>query len=690
MAFKKFLLPIIYLSLTAAEGQSQSVDEIRVTSKRLPNSSSLDVYSTTGLTGSDIQGPALGLDAVLRRVPGFGLFRRQESRAAHPTTQGISLRGLGPNGAGRTLVLLDGVPLNDPFGGWVEWVHLLPTTIQQATVVRGGGAGTWGNAALAGVVRLDSRSLSDSNIRAEFRYGSKDSLAGSAQFKTDLGASSISGTAHISDSDGYFLIGADQRGAADIPAARRSEGLRLTWETKTESGTTWVLTASAASDTFVNGSAVAGAETDTYGLSLTAINAGGGSGPAWETHLYATRKEFQNVFAAFDGSRSTVRPVLDQFDVPVTGLGANILLRWSDINRWTIESGADIRFSDGETNESFRNFGAGFTRQRTAGGEQFIAGIFVEGHRQLSTRTHVTMGTRIDYWSQTDGVRREIDLNGGEILVDRSFTDRDGVSVNGRAGIRTQLSDTLQARSTVYSGFRVPTLNELYRPFRVGNDITEANNTLINERMVGAEAALIWSLDDARVQATVFRNDLFDPVLNTTITTQPGFNSEFGVFIPGGGSLRQRRNVDRVETWGLEFDFSLNMGESLQLRGGYLYTNPKVAKSTVAPELEGNRLAQVAKHQATIGLSVMSTDRLRLSADLLVSGRQFEDDLSSRVLKGAVTVDVYAGYNFTDSIELYVAAENLFDKRVEAGRTAAGLVTLGPPVFLWTGLRFKY
>ncbi|NKB45498.1 MAG: TonB-dependent receptor [Alphaproteobacteria bacterium] len=683
-------LPIICLSLAATESRSQSVDEILVTATRLPDSLSSGVYSAQELTATDLNGPSLGLDAALRSVPGFGLFRRQASRAAHPTTQGISLRGLGPNGAGRTLVLLDGVPLNDPFGGWVEWVHLPPATIQSATVVRGGGAGTWGNSALAGVVRLDSRLLSADNLRAELRYGSKNSVAGSAMLKADTARGSISGTAHFSDSDGYFLVGPDQRGAADRPAARHNEGLRLSWRTEVDSGTVWSISADVASDTFVNGSSEAGAQTDTYGFSLSAFNAGNGTGPAWETHFYARRKDFESVFAAFDDTRSSVRPVLNQFDVPVTGVGANVLLRWLDVNDWTIEGGADIRFSDGETNETFRNLGAGFTRQRTAGGEQLVAGSFIEGHRQVTGRTLITVGARADYWSQTNGIRREIDLADDSVLVDRNFAGRDGISVNGRAGLRTQISETVDIRSTVYSGFRVPTLNELYRPFRVGNDITEANEALINERIVGAEVAVLWSRDGASAQATVFRNDLLDPVLNTTITNTPGFNADFGVFIPGGGSLRQRRNVDRVETWGVEIDASFQVSDRFLVRGGYLYTNPEIARSRVAPELEGNRLAQVAKHQATIGLSFTPTERLRLTADVLLSSDQFEDDLNSRILNGAATVDLYAGYDVTESIELYIAAENLFDTRVEAGRNAAGLVTLGPPVFLWAGLRLMF
>ena len=75
------------------------------------------------LSREDIkQSPAMVADDVLRQIPTFSLFRRTSSLASHPTTQGVSLRGIGPSGVSRTLVLLDGVPFNDPFGGWVVLV----------------------------------------------------------------------------------------------------------------------------------------------------------------------------------------------------------------------------------------------------------------------------------------------------------------------------------------------------------------------------------------------------------------------------------------------------------------------------------------------------------------------------------------------------------------------------------------
>src|SRR5205085_11487142 len=98
------------------------------------------------------------LDRALGEVPGVSLFRRTSSAGANPTTQGMSLRSIGPSGAGRALVTLDGVPQNDPFGGWVIWTSLPPESIEGVSVVRGAGAGPYGAGALTGVVALEELS----------------------------------------------------------------------------------------------------------------------------------------------------------------------------------------------------------------------------------------------------------------------------------------------------------------------------------------------------------------------------------------------------------------------------------------------------------------------------------------------------------------------------------------------------
>ena len=97
------------------------------------------------------------LDDALRQVVGFSLFRRTSSRTANPTAQGVSLRGLGASGASRALVLADGIPLNDPFGGWVYWARQPRLGVERLEVLRGGAADLYGSGALGGVVQLVSR-----------------------------------------------------------------------------------------------------------------------------------------------------------------------------------------------------------------------------------------------------------------------------------------------------------------------------------------------------------------------------------------------------------------------------------------------------------------------------------------------------------------------------------------------------
>ena len=126
-------------------------DTLVVTAARAPERLTDAVAPTTVLTREDLaRSPGLTLDDQLRQIPGFSLLRRSSSLTAHPTSQGVSLRGLGPSGASRTLVLFDGVPLNDPFGGWVYWNRLPLSSLESVEVARGSLSQLYGSAAMGG------------------------------------------------------------------------------------------------------------------------------------------------------------------------------------------------------------------------------------------------------------------------------------------------------------------------------------------------------------------------------------------------------------------------------------------------------------------------------------------------------------------------------------------------------------
>src|SRR6202041_1344936 len=114
------------------------------------------------------------LDDALEQGPGLSLFRRSGSENANATTQGVSLREIAPSGAGRALVLLDGVPMNDPFGNWVIWGALPYEDIGGAQIVRGAGAGPYGSGALTGTINLFERDNTDGVAIADASGGSLD------------------------------------------------------------------------------------------------------------------------------------------------------------------------------------------------------------------------------------------------------------------------------------------------------------------------------------------------------------------------------------------------------------------------------------------------------------------------------------------------------------------------------------
>ena len=161
------------------------LEPVVVTPTRLEQKAGETPASVTVLTREDVkQSASQTVDDLLRQVPGFSLFRRSSSVVTHPTTQGLSLRGIGPSGASRVLVLQDGVPLNDPFGGWVHWSRVPLQAVQQIEVVRGGGSSVWGNMALGGVVQILTRRPTGRAAAFEASYGSRDTTSSSRPLNT--------------------------------------------------------------------------------------------------------------------------------------------------------------------------------------------------------------------------------------------------------------------------------------------------------------------------------------------------------------------------------------------------------------------------------------------------------------------------------------------------------------------------
>ena len=145
--------------------------------------------SVSVLSSQEIKAsPAITADDVLRQVPSFSLFRRSSSIGTHPTAQGVSLRGVGGSGAGRTLVLLDGVPFNDSFGGWVYWTRVPLASVDRFEITEDTVSSLYGNYAMGGVINIVTSRPTRRTVEFRSQFGDlktqKFDFFGSDQWKT--------------------------------------------------------------------------------------------------------------------------------------------------------------------------------------------------------------------------------------------------------------------------------------------------------------------------------------------------------------------------------------------------------------------------------------------------------------------------------------------------------------------------
>src|SRR4051794_38499676 len=216
------LLTLCVQAQTTEQDQTQKPETVRTTITVSETIQTEAPSFITVLDNSEIQQqPGVNIDDRLRAVPGFTLFRRTSSVAANPTTQGVSLRGLGSSGASRTLVLWDGIPINDPFGGWVYWTRVAPEELDRVEVSRGASTSVFGDRAMSGAIGLFSRPAENRRITGYYEGGNRDTHSVGAGYSQIWSKFAASVQTRAFTTDGYFIVPANRRGTADSKAGVR-------------------------------------------------------------------------------------------------------------------------------------------------------------------------------------------------------------------------------------------------------------------------------------------------------------------------------------------------------------------------------------------------------------------------------------------------------------------------------------
>ncbi len=626
-------------------------EQVTVTAGRRPARGADLPADATVLSRRDLEVVAAGtVDDVLRLTPGFSLFRRSPSRTANPTTQGVTLRGLSASGASRTLVLADGVPLNDPFGGWVSWDRVPQVAIDRIEVIRGGASDLYGADAAGGVIQLVSVEPSSPVLRALVEGGTQESGRVSALAGTRRGPWSGTLAGEWNSTEGAIPVAPEIRGPIDTPAGVESSVLSVS----VGGAITRLWRASLRGQVYdedrTNGTPLQNNDTNQRQASLEVSGAG-----TWgdlRIRGFAAGQGYDQSFSAVNSTRtgetlssrqrvaSTVSGASAEY---VRAIGAVVLL-----------AGADARSVEGDMVET-RPVGV----PTLSDGRQDMVGGFAQATWAATPRLVVVGGLRAD----------AIDVEtapGGSRTIE---------AVSPKASVAWTGPRAITLRASGYRAFRAPTLNERLRSFRAGNTLTRNNPALEPERVTGGDVTFAWEPRRVSLRATVFAARLEDAITNVTVSATPALIT------------RERRNAGEIGARGLELEGRLQVLSSLSVAGSLAWTRSRFDQSD-EPGLEGNRVPQVPTAQAGLDVRWLPLASSTVAAQMRWTGTQFDDDRNQFELQRAFVTDLMGEHRFAEALRGFVAIENLFDADYDTGRTP--LRTVGPPRRIRAGVRVAF
>ena len=624
-------------------------EAVVVTASRAEGVTTSGAAPVSVLTSTDLTlFPPAPLDDALRSVPGFSLFRRTTSRAANPTTQGAGLRGLSASGASRALVLADGVPLNDPFGGWVYWSRIPMAAVDRVEVMRGSGSDLYGADAVAGVVQVLTRRPGKPVVKVDLEGASHGTARASLYAGGSRGPWRGSASGEAFTTDGYILVPEDDRGAIDVPATQRYDSGRVAAGYETARFFARV-TGDVYAEHRGNGTPIQTNSTDIRQLHLDLGGAFGGG--SWNVSGQTGDQSYDQAFSSIASNRSSETQTSRQY-VPAVqhGLSARWQRGWSRVD---VLAGADTRsVSATNVEQTFAPNGTPRPVTRTDGFQR-TSGAYLQFTMRPSSTVSATVGARGDLRQPSR---------------DQGFFDGDS-AFSPRVAVTWTASSLVVLRGSLGWAFRAPTLNERYRGFRAGNVLTLPNAGLVPETLRSVEGSVLLTPRRGALRVTVFQNELNDAVTNVTISSTPQLIT------------RRRTNVGSIQALGAEVEGEWRVTPGLSLVGSSTFTRSRFAD--YAP-LDGLTVPQVPGWTGAVGLRGAGPAGFAISAQIRAFGSQFEDDRNTLVLRSGSVTDVTLLRPLGRHASAYLSFENLFDVDYDVGRTPVR--TTGQPFTLHGGV----
>ncbi len=611
---------------------------------------------------------AITLDGDLRQLPGVELFRRSSSLVANPSSQGMSLRGLGSTSASRTLITEDDVPLNDAFAGTIHWEEQPGLAVKSIELMRGGASDLYGSSAIGGVVNVvPARPVSS---RGELRssYGAEGTYDDSLLLEKRRGAWGLLASGGVVGTDGYIQEAPAQRGPVDIASNVHSQNGVLMAE-RDQGPLRLFVRGSGFNEARNNGTPY-----QTNGTRLWRYATGSDwQGPhngSLTARFYGSTEHYRQTFSSITNVPELDEPACSyrcgetptRFSLtPNNELGA--------VAHWNQPLGAGLLVMVGADSHDVRVWDQEQTYGATVGltnlhDHQRDSGAYAEGMLVHKAWT-LTASSRMDWFQNFDG--QELTWTGTAWVPAATQPTQEGQRFfDPRLGLSRKLGNHWAVSASGFRAFREPTPNELYRSTQVGNELTTPNGNLLSERATGWETGLAAEGRWGSLRTSYFLTQVNRPI--TAVTIDGDVKGSSGLI------LLERENLGQIESRGVAVDFEITPRRWLAMDGGYQYADATVTRGD---QDLGNWIPEVARNLATLNVRAFRAALGTLSLQGRLSGRQFDDAANTYLLRGYFRLDAYGSHDFGNRLVFFAAGENLLNRQIEDSKTPT--TTLGMP-----------
>jgi outer membrane receptor protein involved in Fe transport len=611
---------------------------------------------------------AVTLDGQVRQIPGLELFRRSSSLVANPTSQGVSLRGLGSTSASRTLVTEDDVPLANPVGGWIQWEEQPELSIRSIELVRGGASDLYGSSAIGGVINVIPVRPTQDEVDVRSSYGGEGTYDSSLMAEAKRGAWGVLTGGGLLGTDGFIQEAPSQRGPVDAASNVHAQNALVLAEHE-RGGLRLFARTSGFNEARHNGTPFQ------WNATRDVRYATGGDwqaphGALLGTRIYGSSERYRQTFSSIVNTPNAANPACTyrcgetptkfSYD-PDNELGG--AAHWNQPlgTGLVLVGGADahdIRFWDRE-----QTYGAS-AKLTNLRDHQRDSAAYVEAMGVRGGWTVAASG-RMDWFQNYDGLLEAwngsafVPVPGGPATQP---SQRDERIFDPRLGISRKIGAHWALNASGFRAFRAPTPSELYRSTQVGNKLTDPNGNLLSERATGWETGVATEWTWGSVRSSYFLTEVNRPIVAVTVnpTSSP--------------ILLVRENLGQIESKGVAVDFELKPLSWVNLDGGYQYAHATVSRGS---QDLNNWIPEVARNMATLNLRAYKPVIGTLSLQSRLSGRQYDDDANAFLLHGFFRLDAFASHQLGKRVELFAAGENLLDRQIEVSKTPT--TTLATP-----------